>query len=415
MRILLIHHNINNTGDDAMVESTINQMREVFPDCSIVLESADTQVSKNKFPQIEVVERLFSVRNINHTGKTISIKFALINFPFLLRSFFALITSYIFYLLNLNKLLYPILAEYKKADLILSVAGDSISEEYAWFFRFYEIWLINRLNRPLILYGQSIGPFTGRKTSLARKYLSLTTAIFARDNKTFDLLHEYGVETKIYQTADLAIDLKEQANPTTHEMIERLGLNANSIGIVLRTSKYIHLKDYEYESYILGMKEVIDKLCKENYNPIFVASIPEDAETARVFSRHHNFDFPILETYKVLPSEAKTILANMGLIISPRMHPVILSSSMGVPVIGLGKEFKMLDYMKLMGIEKYFLQMIPFNKEEFERILNDVLINRSDVKKMLGNNLGRAKQLSLLNALLVKELYKDLAVTYHEK
>ena len=75
MKILLIHHNTNNTGDDAIVESTIDQMREIFPDSEIVLESSNPEVSKKQFSDIKVVERLFSIRGINHTGKTLSLAF----------------------------------------------------------------------------------------------------------------------------------------------------------------------------------------------------------------------------------------------------------------------------------------------------------------------------------------------------
>lgn len=404
MRILLIHHNTNNTGDDAMVESTIDQMRSIYPNCSIILESSDPEISRKQFPEIDVVERLFSIRNIHHTGKTLSFEFAFKNIPFLFRTFTAWALSYTFILLKLKKLHYPILAEYKKADLILSMAGDSISEDYAWFFRFYEIWLIHKLRKPLILYAQSIGPFSGRVQKIAAKYLSLVTAIFARDEKTIALLKEYGVKTDIYRTADLAISLKSTTNAITENIIEEFNLNQKTVCIVLRTKKYASLNDIEYQKYLSGMKDVVNHIKKKGLHPIFIASIPEDAQTARDFSAKYNFKHPLLELYTLMPSEVKTLLSKVRLVISPRMHPIILSSSMGTPVIGLGKEFKMYDYLKLLGIEKYFLPMIPFKKEGVITAINRVIDNTTAVRETIKRNLNHANELSNENAFLLNHV-----------
>lgn len=407
MRILLVHHNTNNTGDDAIVESTIDQMRTIFPNCTIILESGNPLLSKEKFSDIKIVERLFSVKNIVHTNKTFSLEFLIRNFPFLVNTLFAGIVSYIFATFRLKKFFYPILEEYRKADLILSMAGDSISEDYAWFFRFYEMWLIKKLGGKLVLYAQSIGPFTGKRVSYARKYLSMTSAILARDEKTIKLLKEYGVNTKIYRTADVAIALRSKENSVTKEVVHSYGISKKSIGIVLRTTKYTSVSGDVYKDYLEGMDLILKHIEQKGFKPLFVASIPEDAKTALHFKKKYNYEYRLLTLYKYMPSEVKTILSNFKMVISPRMHPIILTSTMCVPVIGLGKEFKMLDYLKLIGIEKLHSPMIPLNKDEVIKLLDHVLDNYPDTCNEIEKKLPEARELSNRNPQLIKELFSN--------
>lgn len=401
MRILLVHHNTRNTGDEAIVESTISQIKGVWPDAEIVLESANVYDSKMKFPNIKIVERLFSVTNIKHFQNIYSFQFVINNIPFFIKTLCAFIASQIFLRLTLKNFFYPVLSEYKKADMVLSLAGDSISMDYAWYFRFYEIYLLRKMNKKIILYAQSIGPFEGLSLKYAKKYLSMVDAIFARDRKTVSLMEEYGVKTAIYKTADVAIALEPKTNDTT-DSVEMKYDTLDAVGFVIRTSKGNKYDMGEYEIYKKGMAELVKYALGKKQKVLFIASIPDDMKAAEDLTKENNFEIGVLRLYDYMPSEVKTILSKFKVVISPRMHPIILASTMGVPVIGIGKEFKMFDFLKMLGIGEYFVPMIPFDDKEIVRAFDKVVDNYAEIRNIIQENMKEAVSLSNKNAELIR-------------
>lgn len=405
MKILLIHHNASNLGDVAIAEATINQLRKQFDNCEILLESSNPQLSKKYFKGIVILPRLFDINGINHTNKIFSFEFVIKNIPFLIRTSFAYAISLIFIIFRKNICLFPILIEYKNADLILSIAGDSISQDYAYFLRFYEIWLLRQLKKIVILYAQSIGPFTKNNLKYAKKYLSMVTAIFARDKTTYKLMKQYGINTKIFITADTVISLSPRISSTTKSVINKYSLNKNVICMVIRTLKYTNYSLKEYGLYLNGMKIIVDKLERNGFKLLFIASIPEDALAAVAFSKSYHLNNPILKLYDYMPSEVKTILSKVKLLISPRMHPIILAASMDVPAIGIGREFKMKNFMQMIGLKELFIDMAPFSSKKALLKLNKLLVNYKGYKKTLKHNIVNMQYLSYQNVLYADKIY----------
>jgi polysaccharide pyruvyl transferase WcaK-like protein len=403
MKILLIHHNANNLGDVAIAQSTIAQVNKIFPTAEIILESNNVELSKKQFPNITVIERLFEVYNIKHVKKTISLNFIINNSPFILKTIKAIIDSILFLLFHKNTK--PILNSFKNSDIVLSIAGDSISEDYAYYLRYFEMWLLSKFKTPLILYAQSIGPFNGINTYFARKFLSLTTAIFARDKKTSDLMKKYKISSPIYLTADTVISLKSKKTERANTAIINNKLDQNIVGIVIRTKLYTKCSDQEYESYLKGMNNIIEYVNTLNLKTIFIPSIPEDEEASEIFNYKFGLQIPILKIFDYMPDEVKTILSNLKLVISPRMHPIILSSSMGVPVIGLGKEFKMIEYLESIESKEYFNRMIPLDEVLIKSQIDKILVDHKNISIKIKHEIFKVKQRSDANAIYLKEVY----------
>lgn len=75
MKIVIKDNWAKNLGDVAIAESMIFQMREIFPDCEIVLESSHPEITKKYFKDIKIVRRLFDISKIKYTGKIFSLNF----------------------------------------------------------------------------------------------------------------------------------------------------------------------------------------------------------------------------------------------------------------------------------------------------------------------------------------------------
>lgn len=403
MNFLIINHNASNLGDVAIAEATITHLNDNFKDCKITLESSDPEISKQYFKNIKIIPRLFDVRKVNHTERIFSVDFIVKNIPFLAKTIKFIFSSIGLIIFPRTNKKLPFLQELRQADIVLSIAGDSIQAKYAYYLRFFEIWLIKKLNKPLVLYAQSIGPFFGYQKILAKKYLSFATLILARDQRTADLLRECGVSSKIELTADSVISLMPSQSEIAQKTKQQF-LLGNYIGMVIRTRMYSGMNQKEHELYLGGMNKLINFLKAKNYKIIFLASIGEDLITTESFLKQYNLDESILDLRQFLPSEAKTILSPLKYIFSTRMHPIILATSMNVPGIGISNEFKMREYLKIVNLEEYCVDFYDFNYTKAAKVFCEIEDQYDAIKKQLIESYDNANLLSNQNIQHLKEL-----------
>ena len=406
MHILIKDNWALNLGDVAIAESMISQMRSTFPGCEITLESSHPEVTKRYFPDIKIIPRLFDVSRINHTKKIYSFEFIGKNISFLTKTFHALLSSYLLFAIKKKRTKNGTLKAYREADLILSAGGDFITEKYAYFLRFYEISLIKKLDKPIILYAQSIGPFKKRNVKMAFKYLNKVDAILARDKTTFDLLKSYNIKAPIYQTADATILLKPKDSEKVQTALKKYQIDKDSIGFVIRDIKYTDIDKDDYEKYISGSIKLIEHARKKGLRPIFIAPNPEDLQAEKLMNEKYDLGLKIIKTEDFMPSEMKQILSKMKLLVSTRLHPVIIATTAKTPVICIGKEFKMKDYMLLAGIEDYYINMIPYDSKKAKTLVDEVLDNYSEIKEILDKSIEKTVILSKRNANCVKNVLK---------
>jgi len=402
-----MHYSPVNAGAVAMAESVIYSIEAIFPNSEIIIESDFPKETEGMFPNVTVVKRAFSTAGLKVNKKVFSFDFILKNFGFLVRVVLVFLSSLLAVVFKVRKTPFAGINAMIKSDLIISLAGDSISQDYAYTLRFYEFWLIKKFNIPNILYAQSIGPFDGKSRKQARKGLNWVTAILARDNKTIELMKEYGVKVPIYRTADAAIILPTVVDAIVKEVIKRNDLDkVKKVGIVIRSTKFTQYSEKEYDKYEKGMFNIVKFLEKLNLEPIFVPSIMEDFSTILKFKENYNLNYPIIKLFEYRPSQVKGILQNLFFLISPRMHPVILTSSSdgSIPVIGLGREFKMKEYLELAGLRDNFLNMIPFEEELLKEKIKNLVNNYDEIKSKLEQSLPKMREMSKSNINIVKEI-----------
>lgn len=413
MNILIKDNWALNLGDIAIAEAMISQMKSAFPDCKITLESSHPETAKKYFKDIKIIPRLFDVSCVKHAKKIYSFEFVRKNIPFLIKTFFTILSSYLQIALRKTRqktlqTKNPTLKAYQDADLILSAGGDFITEEYAFFLRFYEISLIKKLGKPIILYAQSIGPFRKRNIGIASKYLNKVDAILARDKTTFDLLKSYNIKAPIFQTADAVILLEAKDNEKVREAIRKYQLDKNSVGFVVRDIKYTDIDKDDYEEYISGMKKLIKHIEKKGLRPIFIAPNPEDLKAEKMMNEKYNLNLKIIKTEDFAPGEIKEIFSKMKIIASARLHPTIIAATAGTPVIGIGKEFKMKNFLDLAGLEKYYLEMIPFEFEKAKILIDEILDDYSTTEEVFEKSVEGMAGLSEKNVVCVKEIFEKL-------
>jgi colanic acid/amylovoran biosynthesis protein len=203
---------------------------------------------------------------------------------------------------------------------------------------------------PVVLLGQTIGPFEMPKNRLAARFLMPSLTVVARDRWTTSYLQsEFGLGDRLVQGSDLAwADLPLQHRQDIEaDILNRFGLLPDSYAtIVISGMQGAGYYTPDRGLYLQRWKETVEglldlpqmagrRICllahtygiygDESRNVVDVFSLLSEEARQRVV--------PVPD--RILPTRARFILGNGLFTISGRMHPAVSTFQMGKPAIAL--------------------------------------------------------------------------------
>ena len=311
--------------------------------------------------------------------------------------------------------------EYFNADVIINTGGDVLTEDYGSLS--YLSYVINLLfgillNKPVVLYAESIGPFKKTLNKLIGRFIfNKMVLITLREEISREYLKELDInKPPIYVTADSAFLLK----PAPHQLIKGIMLNEGidennrpligmSVSKIIARYGFLDLKDNEgkYNKYIDLMSKVIDYLIDNlNATIIFVPHVMEDRTVADdiinlVKNKHKCIS--IKKEYTV--EELKGIIGECDLFIGARMHATIASTSMSVPTISIAYSHKTHGIIgKMLGQEMYVLDIRNLDYNVLILKIDDAWRNKEKIKRNLESKMDDIKGRAFSNAKLIRDL-----------
>lgn len=241
-------------------------------------------------------------------------------------------------------------ATFRACDIVFDIgAGDSFSDIYPW----------SRLNlilsskvgarlggARLVLSPQTIGPFFTGSAQLAGKgVMALASAIFARDEASFAVLEQMGFAGKSRLTTDVAFALPFTA-PADKDSRD---LAAGPIRVGLNVSALLYRRDLsqgdrialaaDYPALIDAILTTLDedpRIAVHLVPHVLATSMPYEDDYAVAEMLKARFPRAVLPPRFAGPSEAKTYIADLDLLIGSRMHATIAAISSGTAVLPLG-------------------------------------------------------------------------------
>jgi len=259
------------------------------------------------------------------------------------------------------------LACYRAADVVLSAPGGFLHDHYSIEARLQGFEVALRLSKPLILIGQSIGPFWKRESiKRVRQVLNRASCICVRDQISSQHLAQCGVDSsRIRITADMAFFWHRIApglfSPKNESNIRLIGLSFRvwPLGDQVVQQQTI-AKAEQLCSHILSGSEkriLFLSTCQG------VSGYVDDSEIAsRIRDRlPENLRARCdIDRARYGPVELMEALGRCDAFIGMRLHACILAMLAGVPAMGLGYEDKTEEIFRQMGLESY---QIPFDSD----------------------------------------------------
>lgn len=235
-------------------------------------------------------------------------------------------------------------------DYFIVLGGDDLSEYYSKEILVNELYKINKIANkiPVILIGQTIGPFTEWRKEYASQKLK-DCKIYTRDLSTYNYLKEELKLNNVISSSDLAfLNLPMQYNQNTEQLLKKYNLNIEKY-VTLVPSGLVKLYTNNYVSYIDNWVEIIDYLIERyNYKIVILPHVlrPKEVDDRVVIEnllkrKEEKYKDGIVRIKdQISPLKARIILGNGRFVITGRMHAAVSSFQMGKPAISLSYSVK---------------------------------------------------------------------------
>lgn len=236
------------------------------------------------------------------------------------------------------------------SDLVVFGGGSLLQDDTSFRSLLYYLAVIfaaRTLGKPVVVYANGVGPIrsvAGRL--LTRLALSLVKKITVRDPESEKLLKRIGVQKPVRVTADPAFLLSPSPAERCDQILRRAGIAGESplVWLALRPGK---APERFYESFA----PAIALLRSKGYEPCLLVMQEQDKDLVPALNR--SLDkvgqkvVPVVAG--VSPREALGVLQRGNLCLGMRLHTLILSARAAVPFIGVEIDPKLGAFCRAAG------------------------------------------------------------------
>ena len=408
MNILITGHDtFHNKGCQALIFTTTQILKQVFPDASFSVFSWEPKYDGEHF-EIDSVRCRF----IHHRFQTRE---------FSPRNRFWLFLNY--YLgIRTDRILWVKPSFYeaiKTADLVVVSGGDILADygEEAIRHYFFPVAVAIALKKPTHVFAQSVTPYKQERTlKFAKFYLDKVSLITVREQLSFDYLRNIGIKAPVHLTADPAFTLMPCSDSRLRQIVEAEHLpdtNSPIIGISVSETA-TRWSESSHEDFLKIMAEVCDQLIdKYEAKIVFVphVSYPNDptnddrlvGRATRALMVNKQDVFLIDGDYSC--AELKAIIGKCALFIGARTHATIASTSQLVPTIALAYSTKAYGIMEqVLDQERCVLDIKDFSTEKLVAMVERLLDEKDQVLGVMKERVEKLRKAALRNGELAKQL-----------
>ena len=329
------YYGFNNIGDESILRTVIDNLREKLPDVDITVLSQDPEQTAEKFG-VKSVRRM--------------------SLPDIFRAV-------------------------GWCDLLLSGGGSLLQDATSGRSILYYLFILGLaqlLGRQTFIYSQGIGPIsTPRNRRLTASILRRADGIVVRDAKSRDLLLEIGVPARlVHVTADPVIRVKKPDPALGLEILAREGCPREpgrlTVGWAVKSRKPNKAFLQEVGRCILWLRESCG--ADSVLIPFFH---DEDVGVCEAVAARLDGKAGCLRQ-KYLSEETLSIIGCMDVMVGVRLHSLIYAAVMGVPMIGVSYDPKVDSFLSSIQRPTHFT-VEDFTLEGFQAAFRETIDRKSVV------------------------------------
>ena len=325
-----------NIGDEVILLSTMNLLEHYFPDTEKIYTSFNVDNFRKLYGEkYKVVKSIHKILSINKLFTHDIINY---NYEGICKH------KGVFGMSKYSSL-------FDRDTVFVMSGGGYFTEDWnsQIVSRFTEIKIALDAGAKVVLIGQSIGPITKPDyIDAAKKLFGQCSYISVRDRSSKKLLDSFNINKSISLSPDLAVTISDWIKKQIGEDV--IGIMPASYSPYVFSDKTNNLKklnENDKSHYMLTYKNIISELSKHKKIRIILSTEWEnDIHFAKQIAGDlNNCEFVFCKSgYELCREVSRT-----SFFISTKMHPMIIASSFGIPVIGISYNFKVDDYLQLIG------------------------------------------------------------------
>ena len=397
-KILLIHvGDMDNKGSEVLLRSDVSVIREIMKDdVALFVSTVNVEgVRKLNLPLSGVLTTIVNVpyktadslaRKSGINRKTVKYKvFSVASLIYLFIQTTLSIVSAVLTKLGL-KTFYrsEVFNQMKNCDLVISCSDENFKEAASllpsnlywiltwWtmlFQRTFEITVAKNIGKPIVVFPNSIGPFrTWVGRFLSRLALNCCGCVLAREPVSYEIVNSLGIGPRKILTADTALLFKPEKETVS-------GSYSHPVIAVCPGIYRYSLSDEQVRDYILDHARALDAAI-ERYGfsviltPHYVSHLEyDDLEICRlILEKMKNKNHAKIVVAGGV-EEFKSLLDQMDMIITSKLHPGVMGVSGHVPTLCIAYDHKQIGLFELLGMEDC---IIPIGEASCEKILSKI-------------------------------------------
>jgi polysaccharide pyruvyl transferase WcaK-like protein len=355
MQIVLINvTNDTNRGSCALTWASLDLVFNTFPQASVAIvpiaqtppDPTSFRHTQRRYPSVEILPPLF-----DGEGQT-----ALFLIGRLVRSL-----GEILRLDRERPNPNPTLEWIRNCDLAVSVGGvnfetlgGTLRDDARFVVRSLALLAAQKIDVPSVFVGAHIGPFnTWLGSRLFRRVAGKATAVFPRDRVSAGEVQSRVAHSRSILMPDSAFSLQRSA-AGAGEQFYKYGLDPNAATLALVISQALRT-DEQSDDHVALFVRVARRLVEEGMitQIVIVLQSDEDREISHELARSMQLDARFCINDDLSPCQLSHFYGACRMVISSRLHAVILAMLAGVPAISLAPEvtFKERAVLEILGLE----------------------------------------------------------------
>ena len=299
-----------------------------------------------------------------------------------------------------------IIGAIRRADILLSGGGSllqNVTSGRSLYYYLAIIGLAQFLGKPVMLYAQGIGPVYGRFARRFMRYIgNRVSLITVRDKGSREEIESLGIDRPSLEvTADPVLAIHPVDCGIGRTILGKYKASGAKpvVGISVR-----EWREWEYYKDVLAV--AADRIAEEfDARVVFIPmQYPEDVKTAEIIVKKCKKPMTLLEG-EYSTAELMSVIGNVDMLISIRLHALIFAGVMGIPMIGISYDPKIDRFMDSIG-EK---SVGTLQDVSADGLLNEVRRkwnNRETFQKKNTDLMSGLRVLATRNAELALELIK---------
>jgi len=370
-----------NPGDQAMLSVLIDLVKRAHPGAHIIVHTTDPQL--NKDADITVRDTLYSWSVFDKRSilsRIVRVTQLLVQYILLRLNSNALLP---------NKKLSQMITDYKNADIIFFVGGGYLHSKKGFtqslnllmqlsLFEFAALFSSKKIVAPI-----SVGPFGYIWHEKAVVHTLRKMDIVAlREKFSFALVKKHNLNNSILASDHALMTMKK---PFTKTAVRRKKI---IVGFTMR--KWLEgAQQTHLEQSVVWALERFALSTGASIQPIIQVDAPEYGEddisiTKSITTQLKRKKLDVLPTKKVKSVlDARTMYANLDLLLGMRMHSNIFAATQGTPFVAISYEYKTEGIAQQLSMEKYCISCEAIEPERLYKLLIDAYTNRNLLSRRL--------------------------------